>query len=38
LSDVQMDIVQLSTSLSQRLNSGKPLGTGCCEWLCSIAT
>jgi len=23
---------------SQRLNSGKPLGTGCYEWLWSIAT
>jgi len=29
---------QLITSHSQRLNSGKPLGTGCCEWLWSIAT
>jgi len=29
---------QLTTSHSQRLNSGKPLGTGCCEWLWSIAT
>jgi len=28
----------LTTSHSQRLNSGKPLGTGCCEWLWSIAT
>jgi len=29
---------QLIISYSQRLNSGKPLGTGCCEWLWSIAT
>jgi len=30
--------LQLPTSHSQRLNSGKPLGTGRCEWLWSIAT
>jgi len=30
-SDVQMDMVQLPTSHSQRLNSGKPSGTGRCE-------
>jgi len=29
---------ELTTSHSQRFNSGKPLGTGCCEWLWSIAT
>jgi len=33
LSDGQMDTVQLPTSHSQRLNSGKPLGTGGCEHL-----
>jgi len=31
-----MDMVQLPTSHSQRLNSGKPLGTGRCEWLWSF--
>jgi len=31
-------MVQLGTNHSQRLNSGKPLGTGCCEWLWSIGT
>jgi len=30
--------LQLPTSHSQRLNSGKPLGTSRCEWLWSIAT
>jgi len=30
--------LQLTTSHSQRLNSGKPLGTSYCEWLWSIAT
>jgi len=33
-----MDTIHLPTSHSQRLNSRKPLGTGCCEWLWSIAT
>jgi len=28
-----MDTVQLPTSNSQRLNSGKPLDTGRCEWV-----
>jgi len=31
--DVQLDTVQLDTSHSQRLNSEKFPGTGCCEWL-----
>jgi len=30
--------LQLTTSHLQRLNSGKLLGTGCCEWLWSITT
>jgi len=30
--------VQLTTSHSQRLNSGKSLSTDCCEWLGPIAT
>jgi len=29
---------RLTTSRSQRLNRGKPLGTGCCEWLWSNGT
>jgi len=33
-----LDEVRLTTSHSQRLNSGKPLGTGYCEWLWSIGT
>jgi len=33
MSDVQMDTVQLPTSHSQHLNSGKLLGIGCYEWL-----
>jgi len=37
-SDVQIDTVQLPTSYSQRLNSGKPLGTGGCEWLWVFAS
>jgi len=32
-----LPMLQLTISHSQRLNSGKPLGTGCCEWLWSIA-
>jgi len=32
-----MDTVQLPTSHSQRLNSGKPLSTGRCEWLWAFA-
>jgi len=31
-------IVIVTTSHSQRLNRGKPLGTGCCGWLWSIGT
>jgi len=31
-----VDTNQLNTSHSQRLNSGKPLGTGRCDWWCSI--
>jgi len=37
MGDVQMDTVQLDTSQSQRLNSGKSLGTGRCEWLWASA-
>jgi len=36
-SDVQMDTVQLDTSYSQRLNSGKSPGTCRCEWLWAFA-
>jgi len=32
-----MDTVQLPISHSQRLNSGKSLGTGRCEWLWAFA-
>jgi len=31
LSGVRLPTLQLITSYSQRLNSGKLLGTGCCE-------
>jgi len=34
MSGVQMNAAQLPISHSQRLNSGKPLGTGHYEWLC----
>jgi len=34
--NVQMDTVQLPTSHSQRLNSGKSPGTGRCEWLWAV--
>jgi len=37
-SGARLATLQLTTSHSQRLNNGKPLGTGCCEWLWSIAT
>jgi len=37
-SGARLPTLQLTTSHSQRLNSGKPLGTGRCEWLWSIAT
>jgi len=36
-SGARLPTLQLTISHSQRLNSGKPLGTGCCEWLWSIA-
>jgi len=32
------DEVRLTTSHSQRLNSGKSLSPGCCKWLWSIET
>jgi len=38
MSDARLPVLQLTISYSQRLNSGKPLGTDCCEWLWSIAT
>jgi len=34
-SDVQRDTVQLPTSHSQRLNKGKSLAIGRCDWLVS---
>jgi len=37
-SGARLSTLQLTTSHSQRLNSEKPLGTGCCERLWSIAT
>jgi len=36
-SGARLTTLQLPISHSQRLNNGKPLGTGC-EWLWSIAT
>jgi len=30
---IRLTTIRLTTSHSQRLNNGKPLGTGCCEWL-----
>jgi len=36
--EVRLTMSQLTISHSQRLNSGKPLDIGCCEWLWSIAT
>jgi len=36
-SDARLATLQLPTSHSH-LNNRKPLGTGCCEWLWSIAT
>jgi len=30
---IYLTTVRLTTSHSQRLNSEKPLGIGCCEWL-----
>jgi len=38
LGDVRLTTSWLITSYSQRLNSGKPLGIGCCEWLWSLGT
>jgi len=38
MSGARLPTLQLTTSHSQRLNSEKPLGTGCCKWLWSIAT
>jgi len=35
-SGLRLDTNRLNTSHSQRLNSGKPLGTGRCGWWCSI--
>jgi len=37
-SDARLATLRLPISHLQRLNSRKPLGTGCCEWLWSIAT
>jgi len=37
-SGARLPMLQLTTSYLQRLNSGKPLDTGCYEWLWSIAT
>jgi len=33
---LRLDTNRLNTSHSQRLNSGKPLGTGRCGWWCPI--
>jgi len=33
---LRLDTNRLNTSHSQRLNSGKPLGTGRCSWWCPI--
>jgi len=37
-SGARLPMLQLTISHSQRFNSGKPLSTGCCEWLWLIAT
>jgi len=36
MGSLRLDTNQLNMSHSQRLNSGKPLGTGRCGWWCSI--
>jgi len=33
MGEVRLTTSRLTTSHSQCLNSGKPLGIGCCEWL-----
>jgi len=38
MGEVRLATSRLTTSHSQRLNRGKALGTGCCEWLWSIGT